>query len=310
MPKCHKNSKCILTLSKQDYLHSSDVLISSSCEQSGLHAKQGRSGVLLMNGSLSVFGASILLACAAATSASGADFATRFVGKKPAVSAVNAQLTVGYRYSNFDSRFRAQTAFGAATISAPLGLNIGAKVSVDHASNWTRRTDRSDPTDRTSSFGLGTSVFWRNPDVGYFGVNTGISRSDGDNFTNKSSTIGASASLYYERFTVSIGASERYSKTTRASIVAKRTATRAELGGTFYVTDDLSLSASAIHIFDKSHARTDGVFGMTYLLPTPSKNIAVSASGNFSRNETGASIALSFYFGQSGKSLKARDRED
>jgi hypothetical protein len=287
-----------------------------------------------MYGNKYAMSTAILIATVSNLSANEADFSNRFHGLKPAVSSLNGGLTVGYGYDDFHGFGYGNKVFSAASISAPIGQNFGLNVGINSRSGEEKYP--GDPVSKSvyESTGVDAGLFWRNPEVGYIGVGAGYSRNlgtlsatysfgPGQNFTsstystNNTIILDINAATYFDRVTLSAHADQHYSTITYADgkyapiyFKKKRISTTLEFGATYYLTDDFSLSAGINHYFDDSFKTTDGEIGATYMLPFASKNIAVSANGTFNHNYTGVNTSLHWYFGEYGKSLIARDRED
>ncbi len=285
-----------------------------------------------------VFAMAILIATVTHKSAYGADFSTRFDGVKPAVSGLNGQITLGYGYTEFNGFAHSNLFYGAASVTVPVGERVGMRFDINTSHDrlaWSfdipamPQAAASSNIAETKTVGLGTSLFWRNPNLGEIGISADASHSSGDNpdtlFKGTSKNIQASArvvaSVYLDSITLGLDAGGRYSKTTTSfatrfpvGLAINPTFTElynfVGLNATYYVSKDFGVSGSVTHSFGKEINYTVGTIGATAMLPFGSKNVAVFANGIFARNTTGVNTGIRMYFGQSGKSLIERDRED
>jgi hypothetical protein len=76
--------------------------------------------------------------------------------------------------------------------------------------------------------------------------------------------------------------------------------------GAFYVTDNVRIHGGVGHRFDETFGR----IGAEAILPFAANNVALYTDGTFGSDTTTIRAGLRVYFGQRGKSLIDRHRED
>ncbi len=226
-----------------------------------------------------------------------ADFAERFEGGKPAVSGFNGKLDLGYTYLDLGGttpHFNSVT--GIASLSAPLGQSFGVQFDAGIG-----RLSNSGGS--ANAAGVGSHLFWRNPDAGLIGAYGHYVRLSGGGSSLSNVRIGAEAELYLDQVSLEGFAG---ADVTRFSGGTRTTKASLDFTAAYYFTDNFRVQAGVSHSFDK----TLGKLGMEAMLPMVANNVALYADGAFGNQITKVSTGIRIYFGESGKSLKARHRED
>lgn len=243
--------------------------------------------------------ASVAMATFIAGPALSADFSERFEGGKPAVSGLNGKVDFGYMYLDFDGLpEHVNGAYGIGTITAPVGERFGLQIDAGLIGLYPTAAGTVD----ADGGGVGGHFFWRDPDQGLVGayahyVALGSSFADVDLVR-----YGVEGEFYIDRVTLEGfagadtvdggGASETYANL--------------DFGASYYVTDNVKLSAGVRRAFDQ----TSGIVGAEAMLPFASNNVSLYANAQFSDETTSVRAGLRVYFGQPDKSLIARHRED
>lgn len=270
----------------------------------------------------SVFVVAILIVTATHMSANSADFSTRFDGVKPAVSGINGQITLGYGYTEFNGFANTNSLSGKASFTAPIGKSFGFGIGISASRDKTKGPYVAGPISLAlvtylDALDIDTGLFWRNPDIGSIGVNADYSRTLSSNSNSQQVSGSINAAAYFDRITLGAEAGRRYSKTLikfkygpELNFSVTELYNFVGLNATYYISKDFSVSGSVTHSFGDEINYTVGTIGATAMLPFASKNIAVFANGIFARNTTGVNTGIRIYFGQHGKSLLERDRED
>ena len=225
-----------------------------------------------------------------------ADFNEKFEGVKPAVSGFNGKLDLGYSYLDLggsNPHFNAITGIGS--ISAPLGQSFG--VQFDGGLGRLTTSGGS-----ANAAGIGSHLFWRNPDAGLIGAYGHYVRLSDSGTSLSTVRLGAEAEAYLDKISLEGFAG---ADITRFSGFRKTT-TSLDFTAAYYFTDNFRVQAGVLHSFNK----TLGKVGMEAMLPFAANNVALYADGAFGSNNTKISTGVRIYFGESGKSLKARHRED
>lgn len=200
---------------------------------------------------------------------------------KPAVSKINAKVDGGY--GNFDSN---DTYFGTATATFPLGHRFGASVD-GLGGNYSAN----------SLWGAGGSLFWRNPDKGLLGI-------AGNNI--KVGAIngyrgGVTGELYFDKFSILADAGYLGADTIDAGVYG-------ELQLRWYPIDNLALGAGSAY----ANSIVAGLVNLEYMpAPNALPGLTLFADGGWG-NEGYHSVmgGIRYYFGGTGKTLKAKHRED
>jgi hypothetical protein len=222
-----------------------------------------------------------------------ATFEEKFEGVKPAVSAINGKIEAAYTYIDVDNVGDTNMGDLAGAISIPIGQQFGLQIDGGVAT----------ANDIGTGFGAAVHAFWRNPDMALLGFYGDVVRYDTD-FGPDVTTwrYGAEAELYLDRVSLEgfIGGD---------SIDAggfSDTYFSAEALAAFYVTDDFRIHAGVGHRFENTY----GIVGAEAILPFASRNVALFGDGTFGDDVSTARVGLRVYFGEAGKSLKGRHRED
>lgn len=222
-----------------------------------------------------------------------ADFEERFEGAKPAVSGINGKIEAAYTYIDVDNVGDANMGDLAGSIAFPVGEQFGLQF------------DGGVATANDIGTGLGTAVhaFWRNPDTALLGFYGDVVHFDTDFGPNVTTwRYGAEAEVYLARLTLEgfIGGD------TATADGNNETYFSADAMAAFYVTDDLRLHAGVGHRFDETFGRV----GAEAMLPFAGQNVALFGDGTFGDDVAAARVGLRVYFGEAGKSLKDRHRQD
>lgn len=226
-----------------------------------------------------------------------ADFNEKFEGVKPAVSGFNGKLDLGYTYLDLGGTSPHYNSFtGIGSISAPLGQSFGVQFDAGLG-----RISNSGGS--ANAAGIGSHLFWRNPDSGLIGAYGHYVRLSGGGASLSTVRLGAEAEAYIDQISLEgfVGAD-----ITRFSAGGHKSTASLDFTAAYYFTDNFRAQAGISHSFDK----TLGKLGMEAMLPLAANNVALYADGAFGSHITKISTGVRIYFGESGKSLKARHRED
>jgi len=225
--------------------------------------------------------------------AADATFEEKFDGQKPAVSGINGKIEAAYTYVDVDNVGDTNMGDLIGSVSIPVGQQFGLQFDGGVAT----------ANDFGTGFGAAVHAFWRNPDTALLGFYGDVVRYDTD-FGPDVTTYryGAEAELYLDRFTVEgfVGGD------TVDAGSFDDTFFSAEAMAAFYITDDLRIHAGVGHRFDDTFGRV----GAEAMLPFASRNVALFGDGTFGDEVTTARVGVRVYFGEAGKSLKDRHRED
>lgn len=211
---------------------------------------------------------------------------------KPAVSGINGKIEAAYTWVDIDGLGDADFFNGAGAISIPIGQRFGLQLDAG--------VGRFSGDGSSTAYGVGAHAFWRNPDVALLGV-YGDYQSTTD-FDLDSMRLGVEAELYLGRFSL-----EGFAGGERVDIGPDdETYFTGEALAAFYITDDFRVHGGVGHRFDETY----GVLGAEAMLPFASNNVALFTDGRFSSDATAIRGGVRVYFGEAGKSLVARHRED
>ncbi len=211
---------------------------------------------------------------------------------KPAVSGINGKIEAAYNWYDIDGVDDVDVWTGAGSISVPLGHSLGLQID----GGIGRYSNGGDAT----GYGVAGHLFWRNPDmalVGLYGDYQRISDLDASSWR-----LGVEAELYLDRISLEgFAGAERVE-----TVIGDETYFAGEALAAFYVTDDFRVHAGAGHRFDELY----GIVGAEAMLPFGGNNVALFTDATFSENVTAVRGGVRVYFGEAGKSLMARHRED
>lgn len=235
----------------------------------------------------------VSLIAMAGAPAAAADFNERFEGRKPAVSGVNGKIEFGYLYLDFLGG-DADMIYGIGSFSAPIGHSFGIQVDAG--------LGRVDTRPDITLGGVGVHGFWRDPDQGLLGVYGHHLRASSAAGDATAWQIGVEGEAYFERITIEAFAGADVVRSGGVS----NTFFSGNLTAAFYVTDNLRIHAGVGHSFDE----TVGKIGAEAILPFAANNVAIFGDGSFGSDTQTYRVGLRVYFGEGGKSLKARHRED
>ena len=229
-----------------------------------------------------------------------ADFQEKFEGAKPAVSAINGKLDLGYFYQDLEpTAFHVDGGYGIASISAPLGQSFGVQLDA----GFMRLNPSIPAVDDLDAAGAALHAFWRNPDqglVGFYGQYTRFSGTGGPDIDALRYGIEGEAYLGRVSLEAFVGADTVDSGPLNNTLFA------GELKAAYYVTDNIRLEAGVLHQFDETFGR----IGFEAALPVLSSRAAIYSLATFGDDATSVRAGLRFYFGAADKSLMARHRED
>lgn len=241
---------------------------------------------------------SVAVATLIAAPAMSADFAERFDGAKPAVSGLNAKVDFGYIYVDIpDFDASADGVYGIGSLSLPVGERFGAQIDAGllHAED-------SNGLDLDSA-GIGGHFFWRDPDQALIGAYAHYVNVEPGNFPDADIfRYGVEGELYLDRVTLAGFAGAD----TVDLAVGGDTYAKLDFTASYYATDNIKLSAGVNHGFDN----TAGVIGAEAMLPFAANNVSLYAKASFTDDTTAVNAGLRIHFGEPGKSLIARHRED
>ena len=232
-------------------------------------------------------------------------FTERYDGQKPAVSGVNGKLEFGYLYNEIEIApgvsLDSDAFIAQGAVSFPVMQQFGIQID---AGAFTGDIGGFD----ISGAGIGGHFFWRNPDVALLGgyvhyVNTDIAGIiDLDNIR-----YGVEGEVYLNRWSIEGFIGADYLKASVGPFSADTTFFSGEAVAAVYPVDNLRIFAGVHHAFD----RTSFVAGGEYLFNTGwQAEPAVFARGAFADDSSTVMAGLKFYFGEPGKSLIRRHRED
>ncbi len=213
---------------------------------------------------------------------------------KPAVSGINGKIEAAYTWYDIDGLDDDLDLWsGAGAISIPLGHSFGLQVD-----GGIGRYDGGGQS--ATGYGVAGHLFWRNPDMALVGLYGDYQRiSDFDITTWR---IGVEAELYLDRISL-----EGFAGAENVDLGgADETYFSGEALAAFYLTDDFRIHAGAGHRFDELY----GIVGAEAMLPFGGNNVALFTDATFSEDVTSVRGGVRVYFGEAGKSLMARHRED
>jgi hypothetical protein len=249
-----------------------------------------------MNSSVSyiaIIAAFGMMGSAAIAADAPANFEEKFDGVQPAVSAINGKIEAAYTYIDVDNVGDTNMGDLAGSIAYPVGERFGLQFDAGVAT----------ANDLGTGFGAGLHAFWRNPETALLGFYGDVVRYDTD-FGPDITTwrYGAEAELYLDRVSLEgfVGGDTIDAGGSNESFFS------AEAMAAFYVTDDFRLHAGVGHRFDDTFGR----IGAEAMLPFASRNVALFGDGTFGDDVLTARAGVRVYFGEAGKSLKDRHRQD
>jgi len=211
---------------------------------------------------------------------------------KPAVSGINGKIEASYTWTDIDGIDDLSLWSGAGSISVPVGHSFGMQIDAG--------IGRFSGDASATAYGIGAHAFWRNPDVALFGL-YGDYQATSD-FDLDSMRLGVEGELYLDRISLEgFAGAERFDFGG-----AVDTYFSGEALAAFYVTDDFRIHGGVGRRFDETY----GTLGAEAMMPLAGKNVALFTDGVFSENATSVRGGIRVYFGESGKSLIARHRED
>ncbi|KQZ87145.1 hypothetical protein ASD64_06790 [Mesorhizobium sp. Root157] len=227
-------------------------------------------------------------------SAQAADFQEKFEGK-PAVSGINGKLEIGYSRTDVSGTSDDLDALhGIGSIALPVAQQFGVQIDAG--------VGRFDTDPSITAAGVGAHGFWRNPDQGLLGVYGHYVRTSGGGQNADVWRLGAEGEAYFDRISVEAFVGADFVDTNAGN----DTFFNGDLVAAFYATDNIRIHAGVGHQFDETFAKVGG----EAMLPFASNNVSLFADAGFGEDTQAYKVGLRIYFGESGKSLKARHRED
>lgn len=211
---------------------------------------------------------------------------------KPAVSGINGKIEAAYTWYDIDGLDDIDLWSGAGAISIPIAHRYGLQIDGG--------VGRFSGNGSATAYGVGAHLFWRDPDIALLGLYGDYQRvSDVD---AQSWRLGVEGELYLDRISL-----EGFAGAEQLDLGgAEETFFSGEAIAALYVTDNIRIHGGVGHRFDE----TFGVVGAEAMLPFGGNNVALFGDGKFSGDATAIRAGVRVYFGESGKSLKARHRED
>ena len=249
-------------------------------------------------GNLACGTALALLLAGAAQAADPATFEERFEGTKPAVSGFNGKLDLGYFHQSFDGLpFDLDGGYAIGSVSLPVTHSFGLQVDAGFGS-----IDVNPGAGSVDIKGIAAHLFYRDPDrflIGAYGhyANIDLGPFDADMWR-----YGLEGEAYLGNFSVEafVGGDTIDGPGGSASEF------HGEARLAYYFFDNYRLDVGVNHQFDQTSLRVGG----EALLPVAGNRLALYALGSFNDDATSVRAGLRLYFGEAGKSLKARHRED
>lgn len=211
---------------------------------------------------------------------------------KPAVSGINGKIEAAYTWYEIDGLDDIDLWSGTGAISVPIGHRYGLQIDGG--------VGRFSGNGSATAYGVGAHLFWRNPDLALLGLYGDYQRvSDVD---AQSWRLGVEGELYFDRISL-----EGFAGAEQLDLgSADETFFSGEAIAALYVTDDFRIHGGVGHRFDE----TFGIVGAEHMLPLGANNVALFGDGKFSGEATAIRAGVRVYFGEEGKSLQARHRED
>lgn len=213
---------------------------------------------------------------------------------KPAVSGFNGKLEFGYLHLDVDGAGDGDGAYGIGSFSAPVAERFGVQIDAG--------LGKIDSDNDITLGGVGLHGFWRNPDVALLGVYGHYVRADSDLGDANNFRIGGEGEIYLDRFSIEGFAGADFVDTN----VGSDTFFAGKLTAAFYATENLKLYGGVSHSFDETFGRA----GAEAMLPFAANNVSLFGDAKFGNDVQDYRVGLKVYFGESGKSLQARHRED
>ncbi len=211
---------------------------------------------------------------------------------KPAVSALNGKIEAAYTWIDIDGLGNVDLWTGAASVSVPVSHSFGIQIDAGIG----RFTGDASAT----AYGIAGHAFWRNPDFALLGLYADYQTTT--DFDLDATRIGLEGELYLDRISLEGFAGAELVDTPGGD----ETFFSGEALAAFYITDDFRVHGGVGHRFDETY----GIVGAEAMLPFGGNNVALFTDGVFADAATSVRGGVRIYFGESGKSLKARHRED
>lgn len=246
---------------------------------------------------------------------------------KPAVSGLNGKIEIGYNYYQydlfdpaFDGDVNAQSIYGMGSVSAPLGQQFGIQLDLGLSQSFEDDILFGLGQVDHSAYGIGAHLFWRDPDTALVGVYGHYLRLNRDTdilflpFKRQTDVfrVAAAGEYYIDDFSLEGHIGADFLRT-RLSIfggeISNESGTflNARAVAAYYPIDNARIFAGAKYAFEEFA----GVAGAEYMFASDSPVApAVFVEGSYGQETKSISAGLRVYFGPTGKSLKARHRED
>jgi hypothetical protein len=209
---------------------------------------------------------------------------------KPAVSAFNGKFEAAYLWTRVDGAGSSDGLQVAGALTFPLGNRFGLQVD-----GGVGRIGGG-----ATAFGVGAHLFWRKPETALLGMYGDFQRISALDIS--SWRVAVEGELYLGRFTLEgLAGAERVDAAGLAG-----TDFIGEAIAAYYFADNFRIHGGAGYRFERAFAR----IGAEAMLPFAANNVALFADGTFAEHATTVRAGVRVYFGQAGKSLLARHRED
>ncbi|MGB3502603.1 MAG: hypothetical protein WBA44_13340 [Mesorhizobium sp.] len=227
-----------------------------------------------------------------------ASFEEKFEGAKPAVSALNGKLDLGYFHQSFDGTpVDLDGGYAIGSVSIPVMHSFGLQIDGGFGSV------NANPGGGSADLkGVAAHLFWRDPAKGLIGAYAHYANIDVGAFDVDAWRYGVEAEAYLGPVSIEafIGGD------TLDGPGGSNSELNAELRAAYYFMDNYRVDVGINHQFDTTSLRV----GAEALLPVADHRMSLYALGTFNDDATTVRAGLRFYFGEGGKSLMARHRED
>ncbi|WP_407496764.1 hypothetical protein [Pseudooceanicola sp. MF1-13] len=210
----------------------------------------------------------------------------------PAVNNINGKLSFGYLGTNGNKAPKG--GYINAALSVPISHSFGAQIdlSADNASGGNGAV--------TGSRGVGLHLFYRDPDKYLLGVYAHRIVVKGPLGTSYNDRIGLEGEVYSGNWTFAgfAGADRVTAPGTKQTFAAL------SLDVDYYFTENTMMTGSVERAFDK----TGVTLGVQHLYAGAGFPLAVNASVGAFEGDVTASIGVTMFFGNEGKTLKQINR--
>ncbi|MEP1208230.1 MAG: hypothetical protein ABJM29_08325 [Rhizobiaceae bacterium] len=243
-------------------------------------------------------GLAAMIAVLHTTTALATDLALGDENSLPAVSGVNAKLDFSYLYTDLGGPV--DDVHGAAVVgslSAPLGQRFGWQIDAGLS-----RNDAGNPVGDIDQYGIAGHVFTRDPSVGLLGVYAHYLNTDFGLVELDSYRYGIEAEWYLNQ--VSLEGFAGADHVDGGAI--DQTYANLDFTAAYYINDNTRIEAGVNLKFDETVA----TIGFEAILPMFHNNTSIYTNASFGDDATSVRAGLRIYFGEQGKSLIDRHRQD